>query len=189
MKKTIFVILAVILIMVSFFYFETPYYLLRPVFHKQIINKYAKDYKLDPILIIAIIKVESNFFRRAKSQRGAIGLMQLLPSTAKELSNEIGFKDFKAEDLENPEVNIHLGMFYVRKLLDEFDNNEILALSAYNAGVSNVETWYMKNPILGLEVSDIPFEETRNYVNNVQRTYQWLKTIQGLKNLIHKQKA
>jgi soluble lytic murein transglycosylase len=189
MKKLIFILFIIVLTVFSLFYFELPVDLIRPVFHKQIINKYSKDFKLDPLFITSIIKVESNFARRAKSKRGAIGLMQLMPSTAEELAVECGYTNFKPSDLENPEINIHLGMYYISKLMAQFQDNEILALCAYNAGISTVQTWYKENPLIGLEISDIPYEETRSYVKNVQRTYKWLKATQELKNLIRKKKA
>jgi soluble lytic murein transglycosylase len=189
MRKPIIVTFLIVIFLLLLVYSEFPITFLRPAFHKQVVNYYAKDFKVDPLLIIAIIKVESNFIRNARSPRGAIGLMQLLPATGRELAQELGIKNLKAKDLENPDVNIRLGMYYYRKLLDQFKNNQILALAAYNAGLTNVENWYEQNPLLQVEVNDIPFPETRDYVLNVQSTYKWLKTVQSFKNLLHPRKA
>ena len=189
MRKLFIIIFLSLLVLFSLFYFEFPINLLRPVFHKQTINYYAKDFKLDPLLITAMIKVESNFLRRARSNRGAIGLMQLMPTTARELGRELGMKSLKNKDLENPETNIRLGMYYFRKLLNTFNDNEMLALASYNAGLTNVEEWYKQNPLIQVEANDIPFPETRDYVNNVQSTYKWLKTIQSFKKHLHPKKA
>ena len=173
-----------VLVFLSLFYFELPFNLVRPVFHADAINRYANEYGLDPLLLTAVIKVESNFIRRARSHRGAVGLMQVLPSTARELASELGYKDFSGVDLENPDTNIHFGSFYIKILRDEFGGNMILAMAAYNAGRNKVRSWYDQNPLIGVEYSDIPYRETRNYVENVMNTYRWLLRIQKLKILI-----
>jgi soluble lytic murein transglycosylase len=178
MRKTVPIIIIAVLAAVSLFYFDIPFNLLRPMFHTDTIKRYAGQYGLDPLFVTAVIKVESKFFRQARSHRGAIGLMQLLPSTAHELAGELGYRDFSDADLEDPNVNINLGMYYLYKLKKEYNDNEILALAAYNAGTGKVQSWYRVNPLLGVEIGDIPYRETRAYVRSVMRTYRWLKTIQ-----------
>jgi soluble lytic murein transglycosylase len=190
MKKILIAAIAlIILCLFSFFYFELPFNLIRPVFHTDSINRYAAQYGLDPLLITSIVKVESNFLRRARSSVGAIGLMQLLPSTARELGPELGYTDLSKIDLENPDTNIRFGSLYIKKLSDEFDGNMVLAIASYNAGKTKVRNWYIQNPLIGVEYSDMPYKETRNYVNNVMRTYQWLQRIQKLKTLIGRKKT
>jgi soluble lytic murein transglycosylase len=188
MRKIAVVFSIILLLLFSLFYFQSPFNLLRPVFHHDIIDRYAAQYGMDPLLITALIKVESNFFTRARSNRGAIGLMQLMPTTAVQLADELGFKGFKQSDLEDPEINIHLGMYYLHKLTTEFGGNQTLALAAYNAGRSKVMNWYQQNPLVGIETADIPYKETRNYVDNITGTYQWLKRIQSLINFIQGKK-
>lgn len=188
MRKFIIAIIIVVLFIFSLFYFQLPFNLIRPVFHHDIIEQCSARYDIDPMLVTAIIKVESNFFTRARSNRGAVGLMQLLPSTARELAVELGDKDFTLTDLEKPETNIRLGTYYLHKLINEFGGNQTLALAAYNAGRGNVTNWYHQNPMLGIESGDIPYKETRNYVNNVNGTYQWLKRIRQFTNLIRGKK-
>jgi len=169
----------------SLLYFELPSNLLRPVFHADSINRWAGEYGLDPLLVTSVIKVESNFIRRARSQRGAVGLMQILPSTAKELAPGLGFADYSKVDLEDPDTNIRFGSFYIKKLMTDFKNNPILSIAAYNAGETKVNSWYLQNPIVSVEFADIPYGETRNYVKNVLKTYQWLLRIQKLKKTIN----
>src|SRR3954464_1548769 len=97
-------------------YSGTAWLWLRPALHKPLINKYAGQYKFDPLWVMAIIRVESRFAASAHSPRGAVGLMQLLPRTARELAPEIGLRHFQDDDLKDPEVNIHLGFHYLAKL-------------------------------------------------------------------------
>lgn len=178
MKKLIAAIIAVLIVSVLSFT-DLPLNLIRPVFHSDIIDRYATQYGFDPLLITSIIKVESNFFHRARSNRGAIGLMQLMPATAQELAVDLGYPIGRL-DLENPEVNIQLGTYYLSKLRNEFGGNTILAIAAYNAGMGKVKSWYAQNPLIDSETSEIPYKETRNYVENVTRTWQWLKKIRAL---------
>ena len=188
MRKVLVSVIIIAGIVFSLFYFELPFDLIRPVFHADTIQQYSEQYGFDPLFITALIKTESNFFRRARSHRGAIGLMQLMPSTAKELARELGYRRLGSDDdLEDPDINIRLGTFYMFKLRDEFAGNEMLALAAYNAGKGKVELWRNMNPLL--TVDDIPYRETKKYVKGVQSTYQWLKRIQKLKNLIRPGKA
>lgn len=188
MQKIVITAAILVLFFILLLYFELPFDLIRPVFHSETIVLYSRQYEFDPLFITALIKVESNFFRRARSDRGAVGLMQLLPSTARELAYELGYKTFSKTDLENPKINIRLGTYYLYKLRQEFDGNEILALAAYNAGKNKVQLWYRQNPLVSIETSDIPYPETRNYVDNVMGTYKWLKKIQKLKAQIQRKK-
>jgi soluble lytic murein transglycosylase len=168
----------------SFLYLEFPLAVLRPVFYQDKINLYSKQYGIDPLLVVSMIKVESNFSKSAKSRDGAVGLMQLMPSTARQLAAELGYEDFTNEALTDPDVNIRLGVYYISKLRKEFHNNEILTLAAYNAGMGKAEEWDKENPLLEVDVNDIPYPETREYVKNVRSNYAWLKWIQNLRNLV-----
>ena len=159
--------------------------MLRPAFYKDKVNTYAAEYGVDPLLVTALIKAESNFNKSAKSVTGAVGLMQLMPATAEEIAKELNYKDFKQSDLENPDVNIRFGIYYLSQLQKEFNNN-ILALAAYNAGRGNVRQWYRMNPMLEVETSDIPYKETREYVSDVLSNYKWLKWTQNLRKTIKK---
>ncbi|MCX5777940.1 MAG: lytic transglycosylase domain-containing protein [Elusimicrobia bacterium] len=164
---------------------EFPVTVIWPALHGPTIESHAAMFNIDPLLITALIKAESNFFRHAHSHRGAIGLMQLMPSTARELAAELNINRFTDADLELPDINIRLGTYYFAKLIKQCNGNTVLALASYNAGFATVHGWYQQNPLIIWEISDIPYRETRNYVKNIIRTYTWLKQIQKLKRLIH----
>lgn len=165
--------------------FVFPVNIIWPALHGPAIEANANRYNIDPLLITALIKTESNFFRRARSQRGAIGLMQLMPSTAHEMASELGMGNITDADLESPEINIRLGTYYLSKLFNQCNGNIVLALASYNAGLAKVQGWYQENPLLIWDISDIPYRETRNYVKNIKWTYTWLKRIQKLKHPHH----
>lgn len=158
--------------------------LLNPVFHKEIVKRYAALYKEDPLIGMAVIKVESNFFRKAKSPRGAIGLMQIMPHTAKEIAFELKIANFKDSDLEDPELNIRFGFHHLSKLRKEF-GDDVTVLSAYNAGSKNVREWLKQKNKKALEIDDIEFAETKNFVQDVLAAYQWLKRFQRWRDRIN----
>jgi soluble lytic murein transglycosylase len=162
-------------------YSGTAWLWLRPALHKTLINKYAGEYKFDPLWVMSIIRVESRFAPSAQSSRGAVGLMQLLPSTARELAPEIGLGHFKDEDLKDPDTNLHLGFQYLAKLKHEFPDDEVAVLAAYNAGPRITQQWRKGKPVL--EMDDIPYPETRRFVQQVQYTYTILKALQRWKRL------
>jgi soluble lytic murein transglycosylase len=151
----------------------------RPAFHKELINKYAIEYHFDPLWLMAVVRVESRFAPWAHSHRGAVGLMQLLPSTARDIAPEIGLNHFKDEDLRNPDMNIHLGVYYLYKLRNTFPDDDNAILSSYNAGPGITQTWRKGKP--ALEMDDIEYSETRRFVRHVQGTYGVLKIIQSWK--------
>ncbi len=130
-----------------------------PLAYEHVIRGHAENYDLDPALLAAVIYRESKFDADARSSSGAIGLMQLLPDTAKGIAVHTGGKEFVVEDLYDPEINVRYGSFYLRRLLRKYDD-ERLALAAYNAGQANVDRWIE-------EGGEIQFPETRQYVDEV----------------------
>ena len=145
---------------------------LYPLDHAEIISKNAAAYHLDPALVAAVIYEESSFDDQSVSQEGAIGLMQLLPSTAIWISTKNENADFNPKSLKDPAVNIFYGCWYLRYLLDRYGNME-LALAAYNGGTENVDRWIASAKRSGRDfnsVLDIPWRETRDYVSQVDRT-------------------
>ena len=101
---------------------------------------HARNYRLDPAALAAVIYQESKFRADAKSSSGAIGLMQLRPETARGIAIRTGGNRFRTEDLYNPEINVRYGSWYLRHLLNKY-GEERTALAAYNAGQRNVDTW------------------------------------------------
>jgi soluble lytic murein transglycosylase len=136
-----------------------------PLRYDAIVRGHARNYRLDPALLAAVIYQESKFRAHARSSSGAIGLMQLLPSTAKGIAVHTGGSRFRVADLDNPEINVRYGAWYLRHLIDKY-GNEATGLAAYNAGQENVDRWRA-------EGRGIVFAETRHYVKRVEH----LKTL------------
>ncbi|ORT99772.1 Soluble lytic murein transglycosylase precursor [Anaerovibrio sp. JC8] len=143
-----------------------------PYHYRQIVQVCSQEHGVDEFLVAAVIKNESNFKDKAVSTPGAIGLMQLMPDTAKWIAGEINDESYSPEMLEAPEMNIYYGSWYLGRLLKDFHGNKILALAAYNAGHGNVEEW-MKEYGWDYDFNDIsaiPFRETEMYVKSVLKT-------------------
>lgn len=131
-----------------------------PLRYEQIVRGHAHNYDLDPALLAAVIYQESKFKANARSSSGAIGLMQLLPDTAKGIAVHTGGSSFTVDDLYNPEINVRYGAWYLRHLLTKY-GDERTALAAYNAGQDNVDRWRAAG-------EGIQFSETRAYVKRVE---------------------
>ncbi|HDT15341.1 MAG TPA: lytic transglycosylase domain-containing protein [Firmicutes bacterium] len=149
--------------------------------YKDKVNKYAGEYKFDPLFVMAIMKTESNFQKKAKSHKGALGLMQLLPSTAEEVAMELSIENYSTEDLHDPETNIRIGFHYLSKLREKYGEDTLAVLAAYNAGMQRVAEW--KDGELPLSIENIKFPETRNFVKNVMSNYERLQSIRKIRNL------
>jgi soluble lytic murein transglycosylase len=139
-----------------------------PLEHRAAIRAAAARNRLDPALVAGLIYVESGYREDAVSSEGAVGLMQVLPSTAREIAARTGGVRFRSADLGDPRVNIRYGSRYLRMLLDRYDGSRLDAVAAYNAGARNVDAW--RRAAGGrLTAADIEFAETRNYVAEVTR--------------------
>jgi soluble lytic murein transglycosylase len=137
------------------------YYRLRyPLAYESIVRGHAENYRLDAALLAAVIYQESKFDPDARSDAGAVGLMQLRPETARGIAVRTGGSRFRVDDLTNPEINVRYGSWYLRHLLDKYGDEET-ALAAFNAGQGNVDSWRR-------EGKGIAFAETRHYVDRVQ---------------------
>jgi len=132
-----------------------------PLDYGEIVRGHAHNYDLDPALLAAVIYQESKFKPRARSDMGAIGLMQLLPETAKGIATRTGGSKFQVADLYDPEINVRYGAWYLRHLIEKY-GDERTALAAYNAGQANVDSWRKQ----GLPVQ---FAETRHFVDHVEK--------------------
>lgn len=131
-----------------------------PLDYSAIVRDRARAESLDPALLAAVIYEESKFDPTARSSSGAVGLMQLRPSTAKGIALRTGGTAFRVSDLTNPAINIRYGAWYLGNLLRKY-RVERLALAAYNAGQGNVDRWLKA----GLPIQ---FPETRAYVSRVE---------------------
>jgi soluble lytic murein transglycosylase len=137
-----------------------------PLRYESIVRAHARNYDLPPTLLAAVIYTESKFDADARSGAGAVGLMQLLPETAKGIAIRTGGDRFVVSDLLDPEINVRYGSWYLRNLLNRYDDVPT-ALAAYHAGQGNVDEWRSKG--IGIQ-----FPETRAYVDRVldaQRVY------------------
>lgn len=145
-----------------------------PLKYTEYVEKYANENELDMMLVYAIIKAESNFDPNITSASGAMGLMQLMESTANEVAQKLEVEFFTKEMLYQPEINIQFGTKYFAELLQNYDGNLYLALTAYNAGIGNVAKW-IENGIIkedGSDIENIPYKETNNYVRKILRDYK-----------------
>lgn len=148
-----------------------------PVSYPHTIVTHAKNYGLPPELVAAVIHQESSFDAHAKSPAGALGLMQLTPTTAKGIALRTGGGKFTTSDLYDPEINIRYGCWYLRHLQERAVGRGdatgsglkrwIPALASYNAGEAKVQSWMAKDDDHVLAIDDIPYAETRAYVRDV----------------------
>jgi len=152
--------------------------LLYPLHYQAYIEDCSRANGLDPRLVAAVIRVESRFDPMAESQKGARGLMQILPSTGSWIAGKLGYAEYHPDLLYEPGVSIHIGSWYLAYLVDLFDGRMVVALAAYNGGTTNVKSWLdtgvWDGTLQNLEA--IPFEETRNFVRRIMhdyRVYRW----------------
>ena len=138
-----------------------------PFKYKKSISVFAAENKVDAALVAAIVFAESRFNNNAKSKRGAIGLMQIMPQTAEWISGELSEPNY---DLTDAQTNLHFGCFYLSYLQSKF-NSEIEVLCAYNAGETKVNEW--KNTFGEITEQNIPFSETKNYVKIVLKAKKY----------------
>uniref|UniRef100_A0A7C4M1G0 Lytic transglycosylase domain-containing protein n=1 Tax=candidate division CPR3 bacterium TaxID=2268181 RepID=A0A7C4M1G0_UNCC3 len=160
-----FIVLFVITNLYSF-YLENKY----PLNHRDIIEKYSSEYRLDPAFVSAVIYEESRFRPDSNSHKGAVGLMQILPETADYIAKKTQDLEFNKDNLGEVDQNIKYGCYYLSYLFDRYGEWGIV-LAAYNAGEGNVDRWLEK------EEYKIEFEETKNFVEKVQNTRNFYQSI------------
>jgi soluble lytic murein transglycosylase len=173
-KKILIFFILVILVIISIWNIPILEKIIYPYPHKTIIEKYAVQYGVDPLLVIAVIREESKYSSKSVSPKGAKGLMQLMPNTAKSIAESLGDRTYREENLLNPEINIQYGTWYLASLQKVFDNNTILVIAAYNGGRGHVQEWINNGRIdsNNIRFQDIPFKETRDYVGRVLKSYE-----------------
>ena len=150
-----------------------------PLAYWEIIRKKAQEREIDPYLVLALIRQESLFDSRARSPAFALGLMQILPSTAARVARRIGITPPSNEKLFEPEANLTLGTQYLKDLLRRYSNNWFKAIAAYNAGEAAVDRWEKEIGTEDIEefVERIPYVETRGYVKLVTRNHRIYKKL------------
>lgn len=159
-KKVDFFVL-VILIFFTFIVVTFAFTCSKNYNYKQTAIKYCNYYGVDKNLVFAIIKTESNYNENAVSKKGAIGLMQILPSTAEYISEKLGYS--KVINLFDSETNVEFGVYYLKYLIDKYASEDV-AICAYNAGEGVILKWGLNN---NFSQQKIKYKETLNYYKKV----------------------
>jgi soluble lytic murein transglycosylase len=153
-----------------------------PMGHQMVIQSFVPGH-VDPFLVAGLIREESLYSARVVSPVGAIGLMQLMPATAKKVALQLGLRDsdYDPQGLYEPEHNIQLGTYYLGQLLNEFQDNIIYSVAAYNAGPQAVKRWIAQNGQRDPDefVELIGYRETRGYVKRVVESYRIYRMLFG----------
>jgi len=173
LKFLLAIVIIVLIVIIAGFKIAKALY---PIKYSDKVMKYSKKYDVDPYLVYSVIKAESNFMPKARSKQNAYGLMQITPETAEWASKEMKLEGFTPEALNDPEVNINMGCWYLSNLKTEFNNID-LVLAAYNGGRGNVQKWLSnpKHSADGKTLNYIPFKETDQYVKKVKVNYNIYK--------------
>lgn len=166
----------IVILLVNSSWFLKIFY---PFPHRELVLEYSKEYKVDPYLVLAIIRTESRFYSRAHSRVGARGLMQIMPETGQWIARQMKMADYKEEMLFVPGYNIPMGIWYLAYLDKSFGGDLPKILASYNAGEKKVRRWLADGIWTGhqKDIHQIPYEETREYIDKVLFDYQIYKRI------------
>ena len=150
-----------------------------PLSYWDLIQKYSAQYRLDPYLVAALMAQESTFVDDVRSSSGAVGLMQLMPATARQVATSLGLT-YASRMLTDPESNVRMGTAYFAAKIEEFGDVH-LALAAYNAGETPVRRWRAERPGVPRDefIDDIPYPETQNYVKRILGTAEDYRRLYG----------
>ena len=176
-KKIFIIIIAILIIVVFLGIFKNKILkIIYPKTYKEIVSVYSEKYNVEENLVFALIKAESNFNSEAVSHRDAIGVMQIMEETAKDVANKNSIKienENIKQELLKIDNNINIGTKYLSTLLEKYKNKEI-AVAAYTAGIGTVDGWIQKEIIKsdGSDIENIPYKETNNYVRKILRNYK-----------------
>lgn len=146
-----------------------------PIKYQNHINRYAADHQVNPALIAAIIKCESDYNPTSRNEIGARGLMQFMPDSFEWIAPKFGIPADQMDAIEDPEVAIKLGCYLIRYIAEKYDGDPILTICAYHAGWGNVNSWLNKYSADGktLTLDQIPMEDTREYTRKVMEAYAY----------------
>lgn len=180
-KKRIFALLLLGFVAFLFLSSGTMGRMIYPIHYQAEIRENAAKYQLDPFLIAAIIRVESNYNPNIESHKGAFGIMQLMPDTSTWIIETGHFAKSFERALDNPAVSIQLGSWYLSWLHKQYKGNTYAAVAGYNAGQGNVNKWLQNKDWDGtLEHAEmIPYGETRHYVQRVMYYQEKYKRLYG----------
>jgi soluble lytic murein transglycosylase len=148
--------------------------------YREQFRAYAIEHGLDEAWVFGLVRQESRFIADARSSAGAMGLMQLMPATARWVAGKLGLKSFRQAVVTDLDTNISLGTYYLRHVLDTLDNHPVLASAGYNAGPGRARAWRPDGSMEGAIYSEtIPFNETRDYVKKVMSNASYYARIFG----------
>ncbi len=171
-----FVIVSALIMSLAFLSFGAKRYYYPLRYKKQIVEQ-AVEFNLDVALVFAVVRVESRFNSMAESQAGAKGLMQITDGTGEYIAQKLNVDEY---DLFDVETNLRFGCYYLKYLIDRFNNVET-ALVAYNAGEGNVAKWLLDNRYSDDKVTLklVPYPETREYIKKIQKSFEKYKKLYG----------
>lgn len=136
--------------------------------YRDALREHIREYGLDEAWVYGLMRQESRFATMAKSDAGAAGLMQIMPTTARWVAKKLGLKSYRQSLIHQIDTNLRLGTYYLKTVLSWFDDSPVLASAAYNAGPSRARLWRGDQPLEGaIYAESIPFDETRDYVKKV----------------------
>ena len=146
---------------------------LYPLYYTDHLEKHAKQYDIDPLFVAAMIREESRYNADIVSYAGAIGLMQIMPATGRELAGRLKIPRFSTKTLYNPDINIQMGTWYMKSLMNQFDNDHALVAGAYNGGPGRMRRWLEAKKIDDLDefIEDIGIDQTRRHIKKVIDSY------------------
>ena len=176
-------LLAVLAVAAAGAYFSYSFFMKQayPLKYRDIIETQAEKYSIDPAFLYGMIRTESNFNPDAESSAGARGLMQIMPATFDWLQTHKGTEPkLDASALYDPQVNVEYGVYFLSILWEEYDDETVI-LSAYNAGMGNVDQWLSEEEHSsdGVTLHDIPYGETEQYVKNVLESQEMYRRLYG----------
>jgi soluble lytic murein transglycosylase len=136
--------------------------------YRDALQEHIRQNNLDEAWVFGLMRQESRFVTRARSNVGAAGLMQIMPATARWVAKRLGLKSYRNELIHQMDTNMRLGTYYMKTVLAQFDDSPVLASAAYNAGPGRARQWRGSQPLEGaIYAESIPFDETRDYVKKV----------------------
>ena len=149
------------------------YRFLYPLYYADLLQKHTTAYEIDPLFVAAMIREESRYNADIVSYAGAVGLMQIMPATGRELAGRLKIPRFSKKMLYNPDINIQMGSWYMKSLMNQFDNNHALVAGAYNGGPGRMRRWIKAKQIPDLDefIEDIGIDQTRRHIKKVIDSY------------------